>query len=236
MFPFYKKIARIAIGITLLLLATGISQAADQDIFLIYALEVEGDIFGYVTGDVDGDRLTDVVIVYSPSDDRLTRYAGLFVQNVTSGFNLRPDYLIRLSQTTVQIDAGDINDDGKAEILLVDADGVSVMRYNPGVGPSQPVRLIRRKTIYGLPFFHGILDEPLLFQVNSSPGPEIIIPTPKGYAVFEKGDEGDYEILNQLEAPIYCRNSGKGLKDFANQYIFLPLKTRIKSTQTPLLK
>ena len=193
------------------------SKAADQDIFSIYPLEVEGEIHGYVSADINGNHLSDIVIVYSPADDHSTRYAGLFLQIDKAGFNLRPDYLIRLPQTAVQIDAGDVDDDGIDEILLVDADGVVVMNYNSGIGLSQPVRLIRRETIYSLPIFQGIINEPFLFEINSSSGPEIIIPTPKGYAIFERGDEGSYGILNQLEAAINCQRQGKGLKEFAGQ-------------------
>jgi len=189
--------------------------AADQDVFTVYTLEVEGEIFGYVCGDISGDKLSDVIVVYSPADDPDTRYAGLYLQGQTSGFNLRPDYLTRLPHNASQMDIGDIDGDGIMEVLMIDADGVSALRYSQSTGFSKPVRLIRQKSIYNVPYFRGIIVEPFLIEINDRPGPEIIIPTSRGYVIYERGDADRYEVLNELSVDLVTQNGEKSLADFS---------------------
>ena len=191
-----------------------IAGAADQDLFDIYTLEVEGDIYDYVTADFDGDRYTDIIVIYSPIDDFETRYIGLYLQKGSSGFRTIADYLSPLPQSASQIDVADIDGDGLAEIYLIEAERVSVIRFTPNVGFSTPEQVVRHRTIYSIPYFSGIIVEPFLFDINSQAGPEIIIPNSRGYAIFEQGDDGSYGILNQIEAPVIGRNTQKGLRRF----------------------
>ncbi|UCD16324.1 MAG: VCBS repeat-containing protein [Candidatus Zixiibacteriota bacterium] len=208
----------LLVGLFTLALTTA-AFAADQDVFAIYALEVEGKIYGYVTGDVNGDALTDVIVVYSPGDDPTTRYIGLYMQSAGSGFGLRPDYLMRLPQTAVQVDAGDSDNDGTDEIFIVDSEGVSTLRYLQATGLSKPVRIIRHKTIYAMPLFQGIIVESFMLEINGKAGLEIVIPNAKGYAIFQLGDDGNYEMLNQLSVTLLSNSREKGLSDFARPRI-----------------
>ncbi len=189
--------------------------AADQDFFDVYGLEIEGEIYGYLTGEFNGDDLTDIVIIYSPADDYSTRYLALFIQRNLTGFNPRADYLAELPQTAAQINATDINNDGRAEILIIDADGVGYFRFTQNVGFDGPIRLIRYKTVFAFPLFHGIITDPFVFEINGSRGWEIVIPAPRGYVVFEKGEDGNYQILNQLSVSIACRNTDRTMGDFS---------------------
>ncbi|HHI02266.1 MAG TPA: hypothetical protein ENL22_01940, partial [candidate division Zixibacteria bacterium] len=69
-----------AIGMTLLtfwgisVLSITSVLAADQDMFEIYSLEVEGHICEFVTGEFNNDNLIDLIVIYSPHSNRYTRY------------------------------------------------------------------------------------------------------------------------------------------------------------------
>jgi len=200
-----------------MLMPTGVVQGVDQDQFELYPLEVEGDIYGFLTADFDGDTLTDIALVYSPLDDFETRYIGLYLQKGNSGFRTIADYLAPLPQSAAQIDIADIDGDGKAEIYLIEADRVSVIEFTPNIGFSQPRRIVRHRSIFSLPYFGGIIVEPFLFNINSATGPQIVIPNSKGYAIFERGENASYVILNQISAPVIGRNIRKELKRFRHR-------------------
>lgn len=188
--------------------------AADQDLFDVYSLEVEGVIHGHVTGDFDGDNLIDIGVIYSTFSDREKRYIGLYLQRAASGFSRQPAFLIELTSTAAQINAGDIDDDGRDEILIIDSDGVSASKYVSGSGFSSPERIIGQATLFTVPIFYGIITDPFMFSINDEPGPEIMVPFNKGYIIYERGENGVFEILNQLSVPISGHISPKSMKEF----------------------
>jgi hypothetical protein len=190
------------------------SYAADQELFDVYHLEIEGNIFGFQTGDFNDDGRDDIFLVYSPADDYSARYIALFIQKMPSGFSNRADYLIALPLTAAQIDAGDVNDDGRIDIVFIDFDGVGYFSFNPGSGLVGPRRLIRQNSVYSFPHFMGIIATPFLFDITGDTAPEIVLPSPRGYIIYERGDDGDYQILNQLSAPINCLSPDKQFRDF----------------------
>jgi hypothetical protein len=215
--PGIKKIVHLLTALVVFFLIAEISYPAEQDFFAVYNLEVEGEIHDYLSGDFNGDRLTDIAVIYSPINDLNNRYAGIHLQKGALGFGSKADYLIPLPSAVVQADAGDIDGDGQSEILFIDFDGVLAVKYSAGTGFSNPVRIIRQNTVYSLPLFFGIIAQPFLFDIVSSPGPEIIVPTARGYAIFERGDDRTFQILNQLDISFPCRSISRGLKDFSGR-------------------
>ena len=192
--------------------------AADQDMFDLYNLEVEGDIFDFVSGDFDGDQLTDIVIVYSPIDDIGSRYAGLYLQKGNDGFRPRADYLVPLPGSAVQMDASDIDGDGIDEVLIIDGGGVSYLEYSGGSGLSRPIRLIEENTVYAIPSFLGIVVEPFVLDlISSNNGPEILLPIRRGFAIYEKSEAGNYRVLNQLNVSIFSSNYRQGIRSFSKK-------------------
>jgi len=205
-----------------LLPVQGIS--ADQDVFDIYPLEVQGVIYDFINGDFDGDGLGDIGVIYAAEGDYYTRYIGLHLQDQNTGFRRNADYLTTLPTTAAQINAADIDDDAVDEILIIDSEGVSVLRFSINAGLSKPVRVVRQKTVFSFPLNHGIIVMPFLFDINDSPGPEMIIPGQQGYLILEQGDRGNYQLLNQLEISAAAQNHDKYFNEFARlPYIDLDL-------------
>ena len=208
---------RLLFLLMIIVVALGAARAADQDQFDVFSLEVAGDIFGYVLGDFDGNRRQDIVLIYSPYDNYEARYLGLFLQNERGRYNSRPDYLSPLTSRAAQINAHDIDDNGISELLIIGSDDVSVVRFTANSGFTDPDRIIKQRTTFAFPLFHGILVTPFIFDLTEAPGLEMIIPGVKGYHIYEKSENGEYRILNQLYVPITSRNSGRGLKDFTGR-------------------
>jgi hypothetical protein len=219
MFNFVRISVRLAgagsLIIVFVLLQAITASAADQDIFDIYTLEVEGEIYGYVTGDFDGDNLNDIALIYLPLRELYTRYLGLYLNKGANGFRSRADHLIPLDGSIAQIDAGDIDADGTDEILVIDGDGVDVFRFQAGSGLVGPTTLIEERTIYTIPRFHGILSQPFILDIVARPGPEIIVPVPDGFAVYARMGSGRYSLLSRLDAPLFGMHDGKSFKDMS---------------------
>jgi hypothetical protein len=189
---------------------------ADQNMFDVYNLEISGTIYGFLTEDFNGDGLGDIATIYAPQSDYSTRYIGLYIYHEISGFQVRPDYLEQLPSSAAQFDAADYDDDGRAEIIFIDGDGVSSVSFNTNSGLEEPRRLIRRQTIYTYPLFEGVLTRPFALDINNSKGLEFIIPSARGYSVYERSEQGTYELLNNLKAPIFGRSLKKEVGEFTS--------------------
>lgn len=210
----FKRYNILFLFITTLVLSFYIPvQSADQDFFDVFGLEIEGLIYGYTLADVNGDELMDIAMVYSKPDNLPVKYLGLYLQDGSTGFNVQPDYLIELDSATAQIDGGDIDGDGKDEILSVDGNGVTAVSLSEAGGLVSN-GIINTRTIYSFPLFNGILDRIFLVDINGVPGAEIIIPTPKGYTIYERDENNNFQILNRLNVPIACGNTRRGLSEF----------------------
>lgn len=210
---FIKKYSK-TIFIVFCLFAIDIAHSADQGMFDIYTLEVEGSICDYISGDFNGDKLMDIAMVYSPNNDPDNRYLGLFIQKMESGFGVRADKTILLPQSAAQVDAGDIDDDNIEEIVIMDSEGVLAFHLSAERPQSEFTRLIHENTIYSTPQFRGILVEPFLIKIANS-GPVVVVSSPKGYVIFRHAGDGTYHSFCQLTAPMSSRNAGRGMKELA---------------------
>jgi len=211
-----------AIGMTLLtfwgisVLSITSVLAADQDMFEIYSLEVEGHICEFVTGEFNNDNLIDLIVIYSPHSNRYTRYLGLYLQKETAGFRPRADYLITLPNSTAHLDVGDIDGDNIDEIILIDFEGISVIKYSEASGLSDPKRLVTISTLYSTPYVQGIFIEPFIYELTDRPGNELIVPTPGGYSIFNYADNS-LKRTGQLTAPLAENMAAVNTKDFSSE-------------------
>nr|MBN2276650.1 VCBS repeat-containing protein [candidate division Zixibacteria bacterium] len=198
------------------LLPGSIVLGADQDFFDIYTLEIEGEIQNYLTGDFNADNLMDIALIYSPLNDPGTRYIGLFLQKRPAGFNTNADYLTAMAPGVAQLDVADMDNDGRDEIFLMNGDGVSVVSFSVESGFSGPVKIIRQNTVYSVPIFHDIIADRFIFELNSAPGLEFILPGPRGYVIYERGDNGEYQVLTQLSVPLCGTTPVRTIKEFTS--------------------
>ena len=191
--------------------------AAEQDMFDIYSLSVEGKIHCFVTGNFDGDELVDIAIVYSPDNDQYTRYLGLYLQKASAGFRPRADYLQALSNSAAQIDVADIDRDDIDEVLIMDANGISKIDYVIDSGLTEPRRIINQNTIFSMPYSQGIMAEAFTYEITDNPGKEIILPLTREYAIFGVNDDGSYGLLNRLVVPLASHFPSSDFRDFSSR-------------------
>ncbi len=217
-----QKNIQKTIGLTVLafwsffVLSTISVLAADQDIFDIYNLEVEGHICGFVTGEFNNDNLTDLVVIYSHHTNRYTRYLGLYLQKETAGFRPRADYLITLPNSAAHLDVGDIDGDNIDDIVFIDFEGISIIKYSEISGLSDPIRLTTIGTLYSTPYVQGILVEPFIYELTDQPGNELIVPTSGGYSIFNYSNNS-LERTGRLTAPLANHMATANAKDLSSE-------------------
>jgi len=182
-------------------LTLGVARAphgADQDMFSVYDLNIDGLTLGVMSGDFNGDKAGDVAVVYYPwqnEDDR--RFIAVFFQ--TNGAYVRqPNALVQLPGPLTQFQVVDLENDGLAEILAVDDAGAQVIRYSRDKGFAPPARVIRRESSYNAGKFHGCIVANAAFDILSPAGREIAMPTTDGVALFKLGAKGSYALSGEL--------------------------------------
>lgn len=200
-----------------ILLYPRISWAAEQEMFDIYSLEVEGHIHGFLTGEFNGDNLADVVVIYSPHDDRYVRYLSLYLQKVPTAFRPRADYIMTLPNSIVQIDVNDINNDGLDEILFIDANGIGTIGFSDSTGLADPKRIIDAKTVFAVPIVRGIIIEPFVYDLTPQPGNEIIFPTLDGYSIFGSEDGRNWKVSDVMKVPLSGHLPDEKMNSFSSR-------------------
>ncbi len=181
--------------------------------FDVYTLEIQGNIYNYISGDFTGDKLEDIALVYAPDEEPNNRYLGLFIQRREGGFGVRADKTVLLPPSAAQIDAGNIDNDQSDEIVVMDSEGVLVFHLPDDGSEADFVRLIRENTIYSVPLFQGIIAEPFLINMANFTGPAIVVPTPKGYIIYRRGVDSDYRPISHLTTPLSCRSIGRETRE-----------------------
>ncbi|MFQ5607041.1 MAG: FG-GAP repeat domain-containing protein [Candidatus Zixiibacteriota bacterium] len=188
------------LGFSLLLALTVTpARAADQDHFRVQELSIDGWMLGALVGDFNGDNLGDLALIYLPAaGDDMRRFIGLFSHDRTTGFGSRPTHITPLPTTASQFQVVDVQGDGADEIVFVDDRGVQSLSWSGTEGFSPSVRVARRQSVYQAGVFRGALMSDFALEINGLPGPEFVIPTAAGVAIYEAGENGVYELLNEI--------------------------------------
>ena len=66
-------------SLSICIFLSGLVNAAEQDYFDVYALEIEGVIHNFLTGRFNDDPLIDISVIYYTNGKRYTRYNGLYI-------------------------------------------------------------------------------------------------------------------------------------------------------------
>ncbi len=214
---FSRSIARkplLPIVLLFLLLLTlgltfgSISEAAEQDQFVVRELSVEGWTLGTLIGDFNGDGLGDVVIMYLPTKIRdHRRFLGWFLQDKSTGFNSSPTHVSPLPTAASHFQIANIDGDNSDEIVYLDNNGVSVIKLTDSE-PGAPLRIIRKETMYRATDFRGALISDFAMELNGLPGLEFVIPTSSGFSIYELAEDKSYMLLANIELKSVASHSG----------------------------
>jgi len=161
-------------------------------------LETEGRVTEIVPADLNGDGKQDLFVVCA-------RQALVFFQGADGSWRKQAHQRFRFHPRTVLFDVGDIDGDGKQEIVLLQRDGILAYR----------LREVRGKLLYGLraqriakcpsfftrPVKKEVRRKELLRDLDGDGALDLIVPQRQGFALLRAEGKGKFAAPALLAAP-----------------------------------
>ena len=165
-----------------LLLSTAIGEAAFQRRNLV----LPGNVLWMTTGDVNGDGLVDLLVSYRQgSGPSAERFLGLFVRR-PGGLPGRPDLRVKAPSQAAAFDVGDIDGDGRDELIYLMASGAFFQKVagspRPRVGPL--TRLVSTPTLVVVPEEEDLVSWDFLRQLVPEGPPTLVLPGRRRLRMF----------------------------------------------------
>jgi len=121
--------------------------AAGEIQFDQQVMSVDGRVIWAEGADINGDGAADIVVVFRRGIEPATqRFVAVFYQQSNGKYHGTADEERVISEDTSFATVADINNDNKAEIVLVNAQGVSAYTFQQGKLSLQPEVLIQTET------------------------------------------------------------------------------------------
>lgn len=162
----------------LLVLAAGAlaGPAAGAPRFTKQELAVPGGILWLTTGDLDGDRLTDLILSYRRgSGSRAQRFLAVFFRRPT-GFTKDPDVTMAAPRSAAVFDVGEALGDGREQIVYLAADGVYAQSFVDR-RPGNPARILTVASLVSEPEEDDLATWDFLRPMGPGGPATLIIPT-----------------------------------------------------------
>src|SRR5690606_30568954 len=162
-------------------------------------IEVGGKVTEVVPVDVDGDGRKDLLVVRG-------REALLYLQGPDGGFTTEPVQRFRFHPRTVLFDVGDLDGDGRAEVVLLHPEGIHAYRLQDRPG-GRLLYGLRPEKVADCPSF---LDRPpgdevrrkeLLRDLDGDGDLDVLVPQRDGFAVLAAQGGGAFAPPRKLPAP-----------------------------------
>lgn len=161
-------------------------------------LETEGRVTEVVARDLDGDGKQDLLVVCG-------RQALIFFQAQDGTWRRQAHQRFRLHPKTVLFDVGDVDGDGKQEIVLLQRDGIYAYSLREVRG--QRLYGLRAKQIVACPSFftrpvqEEVRQKELLRDLDGDGALDLIVPQREGFALVRALGQGKFAPPALLAAP-----------------------------------
>lgn len=167
-------------------------------------LKLPGRVTTVVPADVDGDREKDLLVFWNQGFPPATKSRVSVFRSFGGRVNPRPAQVLSLPARTVAFDVGDVDADGRADVLLLCADGVwALLGKQDGTLSPRRSKVVTVMTVAAFPHEDHIPRIPLLVDLDSRRRKGLLVPTvPIGpLALYELDARRGWFLRGVLRVP-----------------------------------
>lgn len=208
---FFSKKIFIPLAILLIILAHSIAHSAGDDFFLEQSFELPGVILGHQVADFNGDGRADIALLTSESNAKrivqvyLQRDADRFPPTVSQRFELPP--------TVDMFQAADLDNDGRAEIYVIDYDGLHQYKHDGNKFSPQVKSQAPGPTLFTGGIEGGILTDRFIHSISGRW--VVFMPTAEGLLLWNY-DDGKFNLREKINFPHVVYRGERSIKHFGN--------------------
>ncbi|MGE0709653.1 MAG: FG-GAP repeat domain-containing protein [Planctomycetota bacterium] len=161
-------------------------------------IDIGGRITEVITEDLDGDGRVDLLVTRE-------REALVYFQGPDGAFKREAHQRFRFHPRTILFDVGDLDGDGKLEIVLLQADGAQAYSLRPVAGRLlyglRPRRLVKCPSFFTRPVEDEVRRKPLLRDLDADGKLDLVIPQRDGFALLRNEGGGKLAAPVSMQAP-----------------------------------
>jgi len=184
--------------------------AADDDFFLRQQIDIEGRVLGALDADFSGDSLIDIVLIVAEPSGR--RVLKSYIQREGSRFPPSPGQTLAISPSANVVRAIDLDNNGRAELLYIDREGLWQYRYEAGGFGDKAQVLISEPTIFTAGIENGLLTHDCLYRVSNRL--VALLPIADGFSLWEY-QQGSFKKTGTLSFSHLLSASERPVKLFS---------------------
>ena len=180
-------------GIFISVCLATVAFSADDDFFQEQEINLTGEILGCRYGDFNGDSMTDIAVIVTEAGGERT--LNSYIQRESGRFPPTISQRVVLAPTADMVQAADINNDGKMDILTVTHEGVFLYQSSGDGFPDRPRQVIAEPTIFVGSSAGEIMSQKFLYAINGRL--TAFVPVVDGYMLYEY-DNGQFSQVSKL--------------------------------------
>lgn len=162
--------------------------------FSLHHLQVEGEVLTSEVADFNGDGLKDIILFYKiEKDGQVKKKAGLFNFSSKGPLASKPQRVLSMPKEVSMVEAADVNGDKRDDLVTFQRGVVrAFLQKAQGGLATKSVEILRFASL--LPDSEDdLITYGLTEDVNGDGLPDLILPSPEGYALFLQREGGTFD-------------------------------------------
>ena len=171
---------------------------AEDSLFKIYELNVEGQQVDYLIDDLNEDGRKDCLFFHTKKESSISRHFSIFYQTV-NGFSNKADQDFEIDPEAIVFDLADIGAKPGKEIIFFTSTGLFYYEQEQGHYKRTPKILLKTDSIFKLADKSFLENLNFARDLDGDGIDEIMIPGFNNYLIYRKYINGNYRLESRLD-------------------------------------